>query len=194
MEVLQQHTQTYTKFGVTFTITIEGGFYIARATKLLKSQRIARIFGYKFRTEEARDKHVSDYITQLEKAAAIKEAKAIALKEAKSFTVNPFKLGDIFVDSWGYDQTNVDFYQVIEIKPKSVVVREICSSQVEGTHGMDCCNVIPVKDAFTRNSEPFNKLVQVYISNGIPQYYIKSSFGWCSLHKEGETHYNSWYA
>jgi len=42
-----------------------------------------------------------------------------------SNAVHPFKVGQIFYNSWGYDQTNIDFYQVIEIKPKSIVVQRI---------------------------------------------------------------------
>lgn len=33
--------------------------------------------------------------------------------------------GDIFYTSWGYEQTNVEFYQVIRATEKTVWVREI---------------------------------------------------------------------
>lgn len=29
--------------------------------------------------------------------------------------MEPLKVGDIFYSSWGYDQTNIDFYKVLEI-------------------------------------------------------------------------------
>lgn len=35
------------------------------------------------------------------------------------------KTGDILYSAWGYEQTNVDFYEVIEATAKTVVVREI---------------------------------------------------------------------
>jgi hypothetical protein len=35
------------------------------------------------------------------------------------------KVGDILYTSWGYDQTNVDFYQVVRVKGSAVYVREI---------------------------------------------------------------------
>ena len=35
--------------------------------------------------------------------------------------------GDIFVCSWGYDQTNVDFYQVVKRTPKTVTVRQVAA-------------------------------------------------------------------
>lgn len=33
-------------------------------------------------------------------------------------------VGDIFYSSWGYDQTNVDFYKVVGLTPKGVRVQE----------------------------------------------------------------------
>ena len=35
------------------------------------------------------------------------------------------KVGDIFVSSWGYDQTNIDFYKVLSVKNKTAVLTEI---------------------------------------------------------------------
>jgi len=39
--------------------------------------------------------------------------------------LNSVKINDIFYSSWGYDQTNIDFYQVIEVLPNSVKVVSI---------------------------------------------------------------------
>lgn len=44
------------------------------------------------------------------------------------------KVGDVFVESWGYDQTNVDFYQVIKTMPKSVAIRAIHGKLVGDGH------------------------------------------------------------
>lgn len=46
------------------------------------------------------------------------------------------KAGDIFVCSWGYDQTNVDFYKVISRTAKSVRVQpwEIAYEDKNGPH------------------------------------------------------------
>jgi hypothetical protein len=35
------------------------------------------------------------------------------------------KVGDIFSSSWGYDQTNVNFYEVVSVTARTVKVREI---------------------------------------------------------------------
>lgn len=46
----------------------------------------------------------------------------------------PVEVGDIFYSSWGYDQTNVDFYEVVGLTPsgKSVKVRRIGNKYVSG--------------------------------------------------------------
>ena len=38
---------------------------------------------------------------------------------------NPVKVNDIFYSSWGYDQTNIDFYMVVEVLKSSVKVVSI---------------------------------------------------------------------
>ena len=32
------------------------------------------------------------------------------------------KQGDVFVSSWGYEQTNVDFYEVVKVTAKTVML------------------------------------------------------------------------
>lgn len=46
-----------------------------------------------------------------------------------------FVVGDILYSSWGYDQTNVNFYQVTEVRGKEVVIREISLVVVAGAGG-----------------------------------------------------------
>ncbi len=41
--------------------------------------------------------------------------------------VNPAKVGDILYTSWGYDQTNTEFYAVTKVSGKRVWVREIAA-------------------------------------------------------------------
>jgi len=68
-------------------------------------------------------------------------------------TTPTIELGSIFSMSWGYDQTNVNFFQVVGITPASVKVKEIESKGVEGTSGFMCQNVVAVKDSFLKNSQ-----------------------------------------
>lgn len=45
------------------------------------------------------------------------------------------KVGDFFVSSWGYDQTNVDFYKVVALTAKGVKVQQWSSKVVDGNDG-----------------------------------------------------------
>lgn len=40
-------------------------------------------------------------------------------------TSNPFNVGDILTGSWGYDQTNVEFYQVIAASKATVTIQPV---------------------------------------------------------------------
>lgn len=55
-------------------------------------------------------------------------------KPTKAEKVNKYgvKVGDLFHSSWGYDQTNVEFYQVIALVGEtSVRVREVCPKMID---------------------------------------------------------------
>lgn len=56
-------------------------------------------------------------------------------------------VGSIFRCSWGYDQTNVDFYEVTKLNPASVVVRPIAKNVIED--GMMCGKATAIKGSFT---------------------------------------------
>ena len=61
-----------------------------------------------------------------------------------------FSIGDILYTSWGYEQTNVDFYQVVGLAGKKTVkIRQINSKIDESKPaGHDSDYVLPVKDDF----------------------------------------------
>lgn len=94
-------------------------------------------------------------------------------------------VGDIFVNSWGYDQTNVDAYQVTRLTPKKMELAPIATTPVPGTDGFMCCKVVPVKDSFISNGRKF--MVRQAKEFGL-------TYGWCKKHFEGAQYYNSWYA
>lgn len=61
------------------------------------------------------------------------------------------KVGDVFVESWGYDQTNINFYEAVGITPsgKSVKLRAIESKMAtEQTGGPGADYVVPMSGAF----------------------------------------------
>jgi hypothetical protein len=56
------------------------------------------------------------------------------------------KVGDILYSSWGYDQTNIDFYKVVRVSKSSVWIQQIGQKVVEIT-GWAHQNVVPVDSA-----------------------------------------------
>ena len=58
------------------------------------------------------------------------------------------KKGDIFVATWGYDQTNATFFQVIGTTGKSVVVRQIEKKETPDEGGFMTGNVTPIRNKF----------------------------------------------
>lgn len=57
-------------------------------------------------------------------------------------------VGDIFYSCWGYDQTNIDFYQVVELRGKhTLILRENASKRRLGQDWNGLTR--PVRDEFT---------------------------------------------
>lgn len=71
-------------------------------------------------------------------------------------SINDINIGDIFVSSWGYDQTNIDFYQVIARTKKMVTVRMIRSERVGTPHSMGAY-VMPRRDCFLDSDHPYDE-------------------------------------
>lgn len=120
---------------------------------------------------------------QIKVIKSVKERDALA----KAKMINSVSIGDIFVTTWGYDQTNVEAFQVVEKKSKTVTLAEINTEMVPGTDGTMCCNVIPVKDSFIKGEQKIKKLIG---PNGIRLASYKSARKW-----DGKSsYYSSWYA
>ena len=70
----------------------------------------------------------------------------------------PLKVGDIFYSSWGYDQTNIDFYEVVGVTKsgKSVKIREIAKKTCYRADTMTATNL---PDAGNYKTEPKTKRI-----------------------------------
>ena len=85
-------------------------------------------FNYQFRYEERRAQAVAEWFKRLEEIEASKKAR----REQRSAYVHDVKAGDIFRSSWGYDQTNIDYYQIVRlIGAHMAEVREIQQQRQE---------------------------------------------------------------
>tara|TARA_R100000789_G_C3008975_1_gene150804 strand:- start:365 stop:958 length:594 start_codon:yes stop_codon:yes gene_type:complete len=145
------------------------------------------IANFYFRNEEQRTQYIKE---QKDSHKAREDDKQERQLEKKNFN-HTLKVGDILYTSWGYDQTNIDYYQVTGIVgTKMVKIRQICHKAESSEMTYD--NVVPVKDSFidsNHRGEEMTKRVQV--GNGIrmssfeyatlwdgkPQYETNSLFG-----------------
>jgi len=113
----------------------------------------------------------------------------IALENKNVKASDFYQIGDIIVNSWGYDQTNVDFYQVVAMTNKTIKIKEICDKMVENSgydNGM-ACHTRPIKDAFVQDGDEYKLIVKKGGDlSQVRSYYFSK---W-----DGRDMYKSWYA
>ena len=103
------------------------------------------------------------------------------------------QVGDIFYSSWGYDQTNVDFYEVTGLTGASVRVRPIAAT-IESSSGTGQDYLMPVPGSYKgpeftkriqgtpggeRSNQPYFRLDSssgAWLWDGKPKY--QTSYGW----------------
>lgn len=99
-------------------------------------------------------------------------------------------VGSIFYSSWGYDQTNVSFYEVVGLTPASVKIREVAKSYVE-QNGPAGNKVIPQpgnyiggemtkrlqNSGFRDAAITINSSETAWLWDGKPQYETDSVYG-----------------
>lgn len=100
---------------------------------------------------------VDKFINAKEKEAIERENKKRALSNARKNFTNPFQVGQIFYNSYGYEQTNVSFYQITEIKGKKVILHEVVQHRTY-SHSM-AGSTLPVKNDFI--GKPIEKIIQL---------------------------------
>ena len=116
-----------------------------------------------FRSEEQRE----EYITSWRESLATTRADRDRRKQERQDFAHGFKVGDILSGSWGYEQTNVDFWQVTEVRGKQIIMRHLCGELVKGEEGFMQGRMVPVPDAFlTQNGDEWATLRKTPSPNG----------------------------
>ena len=107
--------------------------------------------------------------------------------EDQSQHLEKVEVGTIFNNSWGYDQTNQDFYKVISKTAKSVKVRQLKTILIE-------------KSFMSGTSEPTNEfkddaqiLTKRILHTKDGKAYLRMDYGWCDVW-DGKPQSCSWYA
>ncbi|MEC9434635.1 MAG: hypothetical protein VYD87_17150 [Pseudomonadota bacterium] len=151
-----------------------------------KAQKPA--FRYQFLTEALRADYVGRFFAGVK---ASEDAKAKRKAKARAAAAKPHGLavGDVFYTSWGYEQTNVNFYQVVGLAgARTVELREIGKREEPGSayaHGM-ACMVVPAADAFV-SDEVLRKRVSPHMTVKVDS--CETAYFW-----DGKPKYCSWYA
>jgi hypothetical protein len=106
-----------------YTYTLNGRFIIAAFTARSKKP----VFHYAFLDETGRTERMQDFFS-----AQIRSEKRKIEARAERFNYEvKLKEGDILYTSWGWEQTNVDFYQVIRVIKKKIIVRKVAKDYTE---------------------------------------------------------------
>lgn len=145
-------------------------------------------FNLSFRSPEAMEKHVTRWIGELDRVKAAKKERKADRNQPHSVTV-----GTVFAASWGYEQTNVDFYEVVQLVGKNtVVIRKIAGALKED--GVMSGKTVACPGQFV--GDPMRKRVAVMGSEATGSKYrhaitvdsVRTAFEW-----DGNPMYTSWY-
>ena len=142
-------------------------------------------FAYRYGSVARMIEHVEEFLAGLERADQWKEERKIARAAAKAAALEGVKEGDIYVASWGWEQTNIDAYQVVDKKGATVTLREIAVASVEGSEGFMSDRVVPVKNEFI-GGEFKKRITGKHINI--------DDVRMATPAEEGKDFYRSWYA
>lgn len=101
------------------------------------------LFYTRYRSESNRERDIQSYMDGVREN---EERKRKNREEQKSWG-HGISVGDIFYSSWGYDQTNIDYYEIVDVRGKQVIVREI-ETQTMGPDDGPQVKVTPAKGRY----------------------------------------------
>jgi hypothetical protein len=102
---------TYTRAGVPYALG-----YIA------KQNRPA--FHFRFRSEGRRAEHLDKFFADTLTAQQARERRKTEAAEKRK-AGHGFQVGQVLYSSWGWEQTNIDFYEVVKATPGSITIRQL---------------------------------------------------------------------
>lgn len=111
---------------------------------------------FTYRDEARRDEAVAQAFASRQ---ASQKFKAERQEEKKNF-VHDYKVGDIFYTSWGYDQTNVDFFEVTKVSGKMLTVAAIGMSSEDTGYLTGNCKPRPGAFLTGRHAKSFRVLAR----------------------------------
>ncbi len=89
------------------------------------------LWHHRFSNDQQRQRKID---ATVERSRSHVKGKESARKEKLAFK-HTLKVGDILYSSWGYDQTNIDFYEIVRVSEKSVWTYQVRTKTVETDQG-----------------------------------------------------------
>jgi hypothetical protein len=185
-----QLTQEFAALGYRVEITEASAItgYIFRLTPKAKWMAEKCIYGSHFKTITQCLDSLEAELNRYKKNIAAKALRKEETKISNAKEAAKVQVGDIFHCGWGYEQTNVDFYQVVEKPSKSTVVVKKIGYETVNTVSWASENVCPVKDSFLSNETITKRLSGNWIR--FTSYKIASKIN----PETDKKFYHSWYA
>jgi len=142
----------------------------------------------RFHSVESRELKINSVIQNVEN-----DSKRKAIRKSVSEQPSTLVVGDILYTSWGYDQTNVEFFQVVKTSGKRTVeLMRINASTLEANYDYSDA-LMPVKDSFitegfqsqengtyrVKNGKyvSFNSYKNGWLWDGKPKYQTAAGYG-----------------
>lgn len=101
---------------------------------------------YVFPSAQHRDANLAAFVEQ--------EAEREGYKRARRETAHGLEIGDILYHEWGYEQTNINYFQVLRVPSgRSVVLREIKADRIEDQPMSMTGRSVPKLGEFVANSK-----------------------------------------
>lgn len=91
------------------------------------------LYWYFYASEEQRERRVQDTIQTRREVLQRKEQELQQKREWR----HSAKVGDVLYFTWGYDQTNAEFFQVVAVGDKTIAVRPLKQKVVESYGNYD---------------------------------------------------------
>lgn len=128
-------------------------------------------FQFRFEKPVNRTVYVAKWLQNMDEIQARRDKAKATRKAVLGAKQEALKVGDVLQCSWGYEQTNIDYFQVVELFGKrGVVIRKIACESVD-TEFMQGRSV-PAVDQFI--GEPMRK--QVSDSGSVKIYSFASAY------------------
>jgi len=161
-----------------------------------ESRSLKPVFYFRFKNESEFLKYSIDFFNRVNERKKSEQERKNKISEARNNFENPYKVGMILYSSWGYEQTNINFYQIIEVKNKTIFFKEISGVEVPSKGYASMAGMIkPVKDSFLKDAEVIKKIVQVKLWSNEVNYVIPAKHGVIKEYTSGDSgvYYSSYY-